>query len=254
MAFAYGFLSVRYLVIAGLAALVFYAWRRERRIATKIQPRWPRAADYRREIAYSFLTFAVFVATGQLVLNGPLREFHQLYGDVAEYGWTWFVLSIPVVLVLHDTWFYWMHRLIHHRLLYRRAHLVHHKSINPTPRASFSFHPIEAVLEALGILFQVFLIPLHPGVLAIAMLLMTVYNVYGHLGWELYPRGFASHPIGRFVNTSVAHNQHHAKARNNYGLYFLWWDHWMGTLDEGYEAAFDAATEPRSATGAAQLA
>ncbi len=254
VAFAYGFLSVRYLVIAGLAALVFYAWRRERRIETKIQPRWPRAADYRREIAYSLLTFAVFVATGQLVLNGPLREFHQLYGDVAEYGWTWFVLSIPVVLVLHDTWFYWMHRLIHHRLLYRRAHLVHHKSINPTPWASFSFHPIEAVLEALGILFQVFLIPLHPGVLAIAMLLMTVYNVYGHLGWELYPRGFASHPIGRFVNTSVAHNQHHAKARNNYGLYFLWWDHWMGTRDEGYEAAFDAATEPRLATGAAQLA
>ncbi len=125
VAFAYGFLSVRYLVIAGLAALVFYAWRRERRIETKIQPRWPRAADYRREIAYSFLTFAVFVATGQLVLHGPLREFNQLYVDVAEYGWTWFVLSIPVVLVLHDAWFYWMHRLIHHQ---REYNFFYHSS------------------------------------------------------------------------------------------------------------------------------
>ena len=254
MAIAYGLLSVRYLVVAGLAALIFYAWRRERRIETKIQPRWPKTADYRREIGYSFLTFAVFIAVGQLVLRGPFAEHHRVYTDVADDGWTWFVVSIPIVLVLHDAWFYWMHRLMHHRGLYRRMHLTHHRSINPTPWASFAFHPLEAVVEAGGILFQVFLLPLHPGVLAIAMMGMTVYNVYGHLGWELYPKGFAGHPIGRFVNTSVSHNQHHAKAKHNYGLYFLWWDRWFGTLDETYEQAFDEVTTRRATPDAEVVA
>ncbi|MEM9173854.1 MAG: sterol desaturase family protein [Myxococcota bacterium] len=249
----FAFLSLRYVLIAGGAAFVFYAGRKPRRLETKIQARWPRASDYRREIGYSFLTFVFFILTGQAVLRGPLAEFHHLYLDPSQYGWTWLVVSLPVVLVLHDAWFYWMHRLIHHPRLYRRAHLVHHKSINPTPWASFAFHPFEAILEAGGILFQIFLLPLHPGVLGLAMVIMTVYNVYGHLGWELYPKGFASHPVGRFVNTSVSHNQHHARARNNYGLYFLWWDRWMGTLDEGYEAAFEAVAERRAERDAEEL-
>jgi len=246
LAIGFGVLCLRYVAVAGLAALTFYTWRRERHIETKIQPRWPRAADYQREIGYSLLTFAVFTTTGFAVLNGPLQPYHHLYHDVSEYGWTWFIVSIPLVLVLHDTWFYWAHRLMHHRLLYRRVHLVHHRSINPTPWASFAFHPLEAVVEAGGILFQAFLLPLHPGTLAIAMLIMTLYNVYGHLGWELYPRGFAAHSIGRFFNTSVSHNQHHAQAKNNYALYFLWWDRWCGTLDPEYEAEFERVAVRRA--------
>jgi sterol desaturase/sphingolipid hydroxylase (fatty acid hydroxylase superfamily) len=39
----------------------------------------------------------------------------------------------------------------------------------------------------------------------------------------------------------VAHNTHHATARHNYGLYFLWWDRWMGTLDPAYDRRYDMA-------------
>ena len=152
------------------------------------------------------------------------------------------------MLLVHDAYFYWMHRAMHHPRIYRRAHLVHHRSTNPTPWAAFAFHPIEAVFEALPIVAIAFLMPVHFGVLGLSMLLMTVYNVYGHLGWELYPKGFARHPIGRFVNTSVSHNHHHEKARDNYGLYSLWWDRWFGTLDPQYEARFDRITERASDT------
>jgi sterol desaturase/sphingolipid hydroxylase (fatty acid hydroxylase superfamily) len=69
---------------------------------------------------------------------------------------------------------------------------------------------------------------------------MMVYNVYGHLGYELYPKGFASSRIGLWINTSVNHNQHHQYFNGNYGLYFLWWDRWMGTLREDYSKEFDA--------------
>jgi len=33
-----------------------------------------------------------------------------------------------------------------------------------------------------------------------------VQNVYGHLGYELYPQNWPRHRLGYWLNTSVAHN------------------------------------------------
>jgi len=66
--------------------------------------------------------------------------------------------------------------------------------------------------------------------LFVFLVFMTVYNVYGHLGYELYPKSFNKNFFGKWLNTSVSHNAHHSKFNGNYGLYFLFWDRWMGTL------------------------
>ena len=52
------------------------------------------------------------------------------------------------MILLHDTYFYWAHRAMHHPKIYRHVHLVHHLSQNPSPWAAFAFHPFEAVIEA----------------------------------------------------------------------------------------------------------
>jgi len=91
LAIGYGVLTLRYVVIAGGAALVFYGWRRERRIESKIQSRWPRRSDYRREIGYSMLTFVVFLIVGIGLLRGPFGGYTHFYGEIAEYGWPWFI-------------------------------------------------------------------------------------------------------------------------------------------------------------------
>jgi len=67
--------------------------------------------------------------------------------------------------------------------------------------------------------------------LSFFFLFMIVYNIYGHLGWELYPRNFSRHWLGRWINTSVNHNQHHQHFKGNYGLYFLFWDRWNPTTN-----------------------
>ncbi len=69
---------------------------------------------------------------------------------------------------------------------------------------------------------------------------MLMYNVYGHLGYELYPKGFNKNRIGKWINTSVNHNQHHQYFKGNYGLYFLWWDRWMKTIRKDYDDKFEA--------------
>ena len=36
--------------------------------------------------------------------------------------------TVAVLDMLHDTWFYWTHRLLHTKALYRRVHYMHHES------------------------------------------------------------------------------------------------------------------------------
>ncbi len=146
------------------------------------------------------------------------------------------------MLFLHDTYFYFMHRMMHHPKLYRKIHLVHHKSTNPSPWTAYAFHPIEGVLEALILPLIAFTLPVHISSFGLFFLFQIFYNVYGHLGFELYPKGFHKTIIGKWINTSVAHNLHHKKFNGNYGLYFLFWDRMLGTIREDYDVTFDTTT------------
>lgn len=74
---------------------------------------------------------------------------------------------------------------------------------------------------------------------------MIAYNVYGHLGFELYPKGFANNIWGRWINTSVNHNQHHQFFTGNYSLYFLLWDRVLGTLRTDYSDKYNEVCERR---------
>ncbi|MEM6723972.1 MAG: sterol desaturase family protein, partial [Bacteroidota bacterium] len=110
------------------------------------------------------------------------------------------------------------------------------------PWTAYAFHPLEAVVEVGIIPLLAFTLPLHHGSFTAFFLFQIFYNVYGHLGFELYPKGFNTTWIGRWINTSVAHNLHHKKFTGNYGLYFLFWDRLMGTLREEYDEVFESTT------------
>ncbi len=230
---------LQYTFTAGLAFLIFYALMKRFFSGRKIQAVFPRSADVRREIVYSLQSLAVFAAVG--VLSSVLERLHwaQIYYHIHLYGWGYFFFSIVALIVLHDTWFYWTHRALHWRPLFRLAHRVHHQSHNPTPWAAFAFHPIEALIEALIYPAAILVLPIHPLAALAWLLYMTVMNVGGHLGFELCPPGFARHRLFRWHNTSVHHNMHHSHIHCNYGLYFNIWDRLMGTNHAKYEEYFD---------------
>jgi sterol desaturase/sphingolipid hydroxylase (fatty acid hydroxylase superfamily) len=242
-----GISAVRYGVFAGIAwGLGYRAGVAERH--HKLQPAMPAAAQVGREVGYAAATVLIFGAVyGMLVLLGAMPR-TQLYVDVARHGWAWLVLSIVVALVVHDAYFYWTHRLLHVRAIFRHVHRVHHLSTNPTPWTAYAFHPAEAFVQAGAVVLIVFTVPMHPLALIAFQMISTAINVYGHCGYELYPPGWSRHPLGRWINTSVAHNTHHARAQHNYGLYLLAWDRWMDTLDPAYERRYDAARPSRDAT------
>jgi sterol desaturase/sphingolipid hydroxylase (fatty acid hydroxylase superfamily) len=232
--------TLRYFLLAGIAFIIWYLIFRKRIFHRKIQPKMPRNKDYRREILYSCLTILVFSLVPVLILHSPLRPYTQYYKDPSTHSTFWYIAVFPLMFLVHDAYFYWTHRLMHHRRLFPWFHKVHHLSTNPSPWAAFSFHPLEALVEVSIFPLLLFMMPLTQIHLVVFFLAMMVYNVYGHLGWELYPRWFARHWFGKWINTSFNHNQHHQYFKGNYGLYFLWWDRWAGTIREDYEDKFEA--------------
>jgi len=230
---------LRYLIVAAAAFAAFYFFWKSKWSFKKIQTRFPKGGDYLREISYSLVTAVIFAAVGYILFFTRIRNFTQLYTSIDEFGAVYFYTSIVLMLFIHDTYFYWTHRAMHSSALYKWVHKVHHLSTNPSPWAAYAFHPLEAVVEAGIVVVLAFVIPVHPLSISLFLLIMMIYNVYGHLGYELYPKRFSRSRVGKWINTSVNHNQHHQFFTGNYGLYFLWWDRWMGTLRKDYDKQFE---------------
>jgi lathosterol oxidase len=231
-------IGVRYLIAASVAFLIFYVLFRKYIASKKIQPTFPNTSDYLRDIFYSVLSVLIFGVIGILTFR-ILRPYSFLYADFADHSTGYYIFTFVFLFFVHDAYFYAIHRLMHRPKLFKHIHLVHHKSTNPSPWTAYAFHPLEAILEALVILLMTFILPVHITVIGFLMLFQIFYNVYGHLGFELFPKRFHKTWIGRYVNTSVAHNQHHGKFHGNYGLYTLIWDRVFGTVRADYDETYD---------------
>ena len=230
---------IRYLILAGIPFLVFYILFPDKVARLKIQSRLAKRKDFIREFLHSVKNTAIFVVVGLLILKTPFSGYTLYYHDIQAYGWWWIPASVMISLIIHDTYFYWLHRAIHHPRLFKTFHLLHHKSVNPTPLASYSFNFLEGVLEALVLVPVLVLVPLHPLSLLIFTTLAFAINVYGHLGYEVAPAWFRHSFLFEIFNTSVHHNLHHSRFKGNYGLYFRFWDRLMGTENPQYEEEYD---------------
>ena len=243
---AFGIISLRYLFFAGSLYFMFYVWKKREFFKIKIQQKYPENRHIIREIGYSFLSLLIFAAvgTGMFVLKS--KGYTQMYYNFTDHSIFYFIFSVVAFIVIHDTYFYWFHRLMHWKKIYPYVHKVHHLSTNPTPWAAFAFHPIEAVIEVGIVPFMMFLMPLHPLSILVWVLYQTGMNVLGHLGFELFPSGFTTGRITRWHNTSVHHNMHHKHVTCNYGLYYNFWDRVMDTNHARYDDVFEGVKKHSS--------
>jgi sterol desaturase/sphingolipid hydroxylase (fatty acid hydroxylase superfamily) len=230
-------ISGRYLLLATVSFLVFYVVFKKQFQTRKIQSAFPKLGDYGRDLLHSLVSVFIFATMAYvvIVLLKPYNHFIKapfntvsIWYHLFSFGWLFF---------LHDAYFYWIHRLMHVPFLFKHVHLVHHRSTNPSPWTAYAFHPLEALLEAGIIAVAAFTVPVHTHLFGSFMLFQILYNIYGHLGYELYPRMLEHKFLGKWINTGVAHNQHHKFFKGNYGLYTLIWDRMLGTLRKDYSEA-----------------
>jgi len=236
---------IRYFVIAGFFFLGFYLLFPKSLLRNKIQSRLAGKIDFLREILNSSVSSVVLAITAIIALSDGLRPYTLIYTDIHEYSLFWIPVSLVLTLLVHDAYFYWMHRILHHKKLFRITHLVHHKSTNPSPWTSYSFHFLEAIAEGGVMIVLVFIMPLHPLTLILFAFSSFLINVYGHLGYEIMPKGFRNSFWFEIINTSTFHNFHHLKFKGNYGLYLRVWDRWMKTEHPDYVKEYDRIQNQR---------
>ena len=222
-----GFLifALRFFLIAGIAYYVFYIWNKKRYIHLKLNKNQPKTKQIKKELLYSASTLLIYSVSFLLLIYWYQKGLTKIYFNIQTFGYWYFWFSIIIMVIIHDAYFYWSHKLMHKWAFLFRFHKIHHYSHNPNPWSSFSFHPIEAIIS-LGIIpIIIFMIPVHPIALIIFSTFVTLYNVYIHLGYNVNFFFLGS----LMQNTSQNHNLHHRIGKYNYGLYFSFWDRIMKT-------------------------
>ena len=221
-------LVLRYVLVAGIPYLWLYVFRKNKYKALKLQNQIPDRKQIFNEIKYSFFTLCIYSSGIWLFLFWLKHGYTRNYTEIGEFGWPYFVFSIFLMIIIHDAYSYWVHRLIHHKWLFKYVHLLHHKFKNPSPWSAFAFHPFESLLT-LGIIPVVmFLIPWHNLALIIFITIIIAYDTFIHLGYNIKVL-----KVLKWQNTPKDHDVHHRNSKYNFGLYFTYWDRIMGTyLDE----------------------
>ncbi|PTM08205.1 MAG: sterol desaturase [Bacteroidetes bacterium] len=221
-------LVLRYVLVAGIPYLWLYVLGKNKYKTLKLQNEIPERKQIFSEIKYSFFTLCIYSSGIWLFLYWLKHGYTSNYAEIGEFGWPYFVLSVFLMIIIHDMYSYWIHRLIHHKLLFKYVHLLHHKFKNPSPWSAFAFHPFESLLT-LGIIPVVmFLIPWHNLALIIFITIIIAYDTFVHLGYDIKQL-----KVFKWQNTPKDHDVHHRNSKYNFGLYFTYWDRLMGTyLDD----------------------
>jgi len=240
---------VRYLFGAAGVALLYWLLRRWT-APRRIQQRAATLADRRRELRLSVQTIAIFgvvdLLAFALITYGVVKIAHGFDPVV-------FTLQLIALVILHDAYFYWMHRGLHLRAMFRRAHSAHHLSRTPTSWAAYAFAPIESVFEALYVPIALLGLSLFGPVYPLAIFIFLGHqiarNAIGHSGHELAWSGFTRSPLTGWMTTTTHHDLHHSEGRHNFGLYFTWWDRMMGTEHPRYHEKFEAVAGRKAIGG-----
>lgn len=239
----------RYVVTAVAAWIVLWIALAGPLRRRKIRPDRPANRQLVAEFAFSMRTAFIFSLGGLTVywmaMAGWLRA-----DEAAALGWAWGLPCLALMILAHDAYFYWAHRLLHRPGLFRWAHRRHHRSHNPSPFTAYSFDVMEATLLALFMPLWLLIVPTAWDVVVVFMLHQIIRNVIGHSGYEIFPARADGRPLFDWMTTVTHHDLHHAQAGWNYGLYFTWWDRWMGTEHPDYRARFAAATGRRKSQSA----
>jgi lathosterol oxidase len=140
------------------------------------------------------------------------------------------VLSFIVSMVLYDTWFYWLHRLIHHKRLYKRVHRWHHMTTTPVVWSNNSDTFLDNCFLQSYWLIAHFLLPISPIVLLVHKIYDQITGAVGHSGHE---HGGALFTPPSPLASVTHHDLHHRHFLCNYSTHFTVWDRLMGTLYDG---------------------
>eukprot|EP00123_Amoebidium_parasiticum_P012880 comp21631_c0_seq1/m.30370 comp21631_c0_seq1/g.30370 ORF comp21631_c0_seq1/g.30370 comp21631_c0_seq1/m.30370 type:complete len:343 (-) comp21631_c0_seq1:229-1257(-) len=168
-----------------------------------------------------------------IVIQFPMMLlFHRV---VKEFGFS-IELPLPPVttmawqviafFLIEDFYFYWIHRLLHHRSIYKYVHKVHHEHTHPFGISAEYAHPIETVFLGIGTILGPLFFARHLLTLWVWLVFRLYETIEDHSGYDL---PFNPTNLIPFWGGPVHHDHHHKTFDGNYASVFSFWDWLFGT-------------------------
>lgn len=164
------------------------------------------------------------------------RGYAKLYDTVAEEPFPYYsIIQFPFFICFTDFFIYWIHRGLHHPLVYRTLHKPHHKWIMPSPFASHAFHPLDGWSQSVPYHVFPFIFPLQKWAYVFLFGFINLWTVFIHDGEYV-----SNSPV---VNGAACHTMHHLYFNYNYGQFTTFWDRLGGSYRKPNEELFKRETK-----------
>lgn len=182
---------------------------------------------------YTFKAYKRVILTHVLIELPMLLLFHGTmtfkHFSISSPLPSWYtVIYVCIIsLILEDFYFYWMHRLLHHKFLYKYIHKIHHEYTAPFGFCAEYAHPVETLVLGIGSVIGPLLYADHYFTIIIWLILRVFQTVEAHSGYDFpwSPRYYI--PLW---GGAKFHDMHHKVSNCNYASTFTIWDRVFGTI------------------------
>lgn len=138
--------------------------------------------------------------------------------------------ALVLLYVVYDFFYYWLHRILHHRSIYAFVHKHHHRQMAPSRGNldAINVHPFELISGEYNHLFTLFLITryvtnVHALTILVFVLLSGLLASLNHTRADV-----------KFLRLYLVayHDIHHYQPNTNYSQYFPIWDVIFGSFKD----------------------
>lgn len=192
----------------------------------KIQPDKPFTWSLRWQCLRTVLTSHVLVQLPMMMLFHAVVKQFGFSLALPLPSWKTLAWQILAFYIIEDFYFYNIHRLLHHRRLYKHVHKVHHDFTSPFPVTAEYCHPVETVFLGLGTILGPLFFARHLFTVWMWLVFRLYETVEDHMGYDL---PFNPTNLIPFWAGAVHHDYHHKVFDCNYASVFTFWDWFFGT-------------------------
>jgi len=140
---AFGTFFIHLFLYFGIYSLYFFAEKTPSLQKYKIQQDKQPTPDMRWNCFIKLLASDVFPQLPLMILTYPTLTYLGSRVDPPFPSWTEMGFQVSLFFILEDSWFYWVHRLLHWGPFYKYIHKIHHEHNVPFGMAAEYAHPIE---------------------------------------------------------------------------------------------------------------
>lgn len=216
--FLYSCSLVVYFFFASLDYIIFF-----KLLKHNLSPGHLERTEVFREISLSVRSLSIMAAMSTPVEVAVQLGHGKVYYDPSQYGYLYLIVSPFLFLAFSDFLIYFIHRGLHHPLIYKHVHKAHHSFIQTTPFAAFAFHPLDGYLQGTPYQIFVFILPFHSAIHLLSLVVVSMWTINIHDTITFNIPG---------INGAAHHTIHHTTFRSNYGQYTTLWDKLGGTFKD----------------------